>query len=351
MKKVFTISVCTTLIFAVIIFIACKKNDVSSPNGSLPGTPLQFVVPAGWPAPQYNFDSNRLTKEGFELGRKLFYDGRLSKDGNVPCASCHQQFAAFATFDHDLSHGVNFRLTTRNTPGLSNLAWVKDFMWDGGINHLDLQPLAPITATNEMGETIAGVLAKLNTDATYRQMFKAAFGDETINTQRMTKALSQFVLMMVNNNSKYDKVKRGEATFNLAEGLGYDIFKAKCVSCHTEPLFTDNTFRNNGMPINNNLKDYGRMLITRNPADSLKFRVPSLRNVEWTAPYGHDGRFNNLDLVMEHYRSKVVNGATTDPLVKNKIPLSNYEIGQIKAFLYTLTDTAYLNGVQFSAPR
>jgi len=167
----------------------------------------------------------------------------------------------------------------------------------------------------------------------------------------MTMALSQFVLTMVNNNSKYDKVKRGEATFNLAESLGYDIVKNKCVTCHTEPLFTDNSFRNVGLPINNNIKDYGRITITRNAVDSLKFRVPSLRNVEWTAPYGHDGRFNNLDLVMEHYRSKVVDGPTTDPLVKNKIPISNFEIGQIKAFLYTLTDNNYLNDQRFSAPR
>jgi cytochrome c peroxidase len=167
----------------------------------------------------------------------------------------------------------------------------------------------------------------------------------------MTRALSQFMLMMVNNNSKYDKVKRGEATFNLAEDLGYDIFKAKCAGCHTEPFFTDNSFRNTGMPLNPNIKDLGRMSITRNPADSLKFKVPSLRNVQWTAPYGHDGRFNNLDLVMEHYRGKVVDGPTTDPLVKNKIALSNFEIGQIKAFLYTLTDSTFMNDERFSAPQ
>lgn len=350
MRRLYSISLLLAILLMAITFEACKKSDLSSPDAGTIGTPLTFTVPAGWPQPQYNFDSNRITKEGFALGRKLFYDGRLSKDGNVPCASCHQQFAAFATFDHDFSHGVNNQLTTRNSTGLSNLAWMKDFMWDGGISHLDLQPLAPLTAANEMGETINGVLNKLNADATYRRLFKAAFGNETINTQRMTKALSQFMLMMVNNNSKYDKVKRGEASFNLAEGLGYDIFKAKCTGCHVEPLFTDNSFRNTGMPINDNIKDFGRMKITRNPADSLKFKVPSLRNVEWTAPYGHDGRFNNLDLVMEHYRSKVVNGPTTDALVRNKIPLSNFEIGQIKAFLYTLTDSTFIKDARFAPP-
>jgi len=311
-------------------------------------TPITFTVPKGWPAPQYNFADNPLTKEGFELGKKLFYDGRLSKDGNFSCATCHQQFAAFSTIDHDLSHGFNNGLTTRNAPGLFNLAWQKDFMWDGGINHLDLQPLAPITSINEMGESLDSVLLKIKADKEYKKMFKAAFGNEVINTQKMTKALSQFILMMVSSNSKYDKVMRGEDTFNLPQRLGYQIFKTKCVSCHQEPLFTDYSFRNTGLPLNNHLKDFGRMKITGDSNDSLKFRVPSLRNVEFTFPYGHDGRFYDLDFVMLHYRSKVAKGPTTDSLVKNNIPISNFEIGQIKAFLYTLTDTSFLKDKRFA---
>lgn len=311
------------------------------------GTPLAFVVPKGWPAPQYDFKSNPLTEEGFELGKRLFYDGRLSKDGNFACATCHQQFAAFATIDHEFSHGFNNTLTTRNAPALFNLAWQSNFMWDGGINHLDLQPLAPISATNEMGETIDSVLIKLRADKQYVKMFTAAFGTGLINTQRMTKALSQFVLMMVSSNSKYDKIMRGQDTFNLPQRSGYAIFKTKCEGCHKEPMFTDYSFRNTGLPLNNTIKDYGRMRITGNPADSLKFRVPSLRNVQKTFPYGHDGRFYDLDGAMIHYRSKVQNGPTTDSLVKNFIPLSNYEIGQIKAFLYTLTDTAFLKNKMF----
>ena len=348
MRRLHTISVTFFLLLVYVCIEACKKNDIAAPGNNQAGTPLTFSVPKGWPAPVYNFDSNRITKEGFELGRKLFYDGRLSKDGNVPCASCHQQFAAFATFEHDFSHGVNNTLTTRNSPGLANLAWNKVFMYDGGVNHLDLQPLAPLTAPNEMGETLMNVLNKLKADAAYRQMFKAAFGDETINTQRMTRAMSQFMLMMVNSNSKYDRVMRNEATFTLPEQLGYNLFKAKCASCHTEPLFTDNSFRNTGMPIIDNIRDFGRMLITRNPADSLKFKVPTLRNVAVTEPYGHDGRFLTLDIVMDHYRSRVINGPTTDPLVRNKIPISNFEIGQIKAFLYTLTDSTIMNDKRFS---
>lgn len=346
MKRTVTILLIVVSCSGMLLVEACKKKDVEAPNRQT--TPMVFSVPAGWPQPQYRFDSNQVTKEGFELGKKLFYDGRLSKDGNFPCGSCHQQFAGFATFDHDLSHGFNNALTTRNSPGLANLAWQKEFMWDGGINHLDLQPLAPITAPNEMAETISNVILKLQSDATYRSMFKAAFGTEQVNTQRMTRALSQFMLMMVSNNSKYDKVKRGEATFNLAEQLGYDIFKAKCATCHAEPLFTDLSYRNVGLPMNNTIKDLGRMLITRNRADSLKFRVPSLRNVELTYPYEHDGRFYYLENVLEHYRSGVVNGPTTDPLVRAKIPLSNFEIGQLKSFLYALTDSTFLKDKRFS---
>ncbi|MEO7530875.1 MAG: cytochrome c peroxidase, partial [Sediminibacterium sp.] len=214
----------------------------------------------------------------------------------------------------------------------------------------DLQPLAPITAENEMGETIDNVIKKLKADKEYRNLFKAAFGDETINTQRFGKAMSQFLLQMVSSNSKYDKVMRGEASFILPEQLGYDIFKKKCVSCHTEPMFTDYSFRNTGVPIDKYVNDLGRMKITGNPDDSLKFKVPSLRNVAMTFPYGHDGRFFSLMSIFEHYRKNMVAAPNTDPLVKDKIPLSNFEIGQLTAFLYTLTDSTFLKDPRF-APR
>ncbi|MEX6687797.1 cytochrome c peroxidase [Danxiaibacter flavus] len=339
---------CITILLTVLVCIATSFVEKKQAPAT---TSLAFVVPEGWPQPVYDFSQNPLTKEGFELGRKLFYDGRLSVDGNFPCSSCHQQFAAFATYDHNLSHGVNNSLTTRNAPGLFNLAWQKEFMHDGGINHLDLQPLAPITATNEMGETLNNVLAKLRADTTYRKMFKAAFGDEDINTQKMSKALSQFLLMMVSSNSKYDKVRRGEVSFNLPERLGYDLFKKKCASCHTEPLFSDYTYRNIGVDLDSFINDVGRMRITRLSADSLKFKVPSLRNVMVTAPYLHDGRFYSTYEVFNHYRSSVVKMKNTDSLVRNGIPLSNFEIGQITAFLYTLTDSSFLHDPRFGPPQ
>lgn len=339
MKAMRTISFLLLLLIAGISWI-----DAGKP------TPLKFRVPPNWPAPKYDFKSNPLTQEGFTLGRALFYDPILSIDSTVSCASCHQQFSAFATYDHPFSHGVNNSLTTRNAPSLQNLAWQKEFMWDGGINHLDLQPLAPLTAANEMGETIAHLLQKLKHSPQYRKLFRAAFGDQAITTARMNKALSQFMLMLVSSNSKYDKVMRGEASFILPEQLGYDIFKSKCNSCHAEPFFTDFSYRNTGLAADNTLHDYGRMTISTDRKDSLKFRVPSLRNVAVTNPYGHDGRFFSLMNVFEHYRRNMLTGTETDSLVQHKIPLSNFEIGQLTAFLYTLTDTSFSKNPLFAPP-
>jgi cytochrome c peroxidase len=339
MRHFRTILVLSIILFSGAAFI-CLEHFTT--------TPIVFQVPQGWPKPVYDFKNNPLTKEGFELGKKLFYDVNLSKDSTIACASCHQQFGAFSTYEHNLSHGYNNSFTTRNAPALQNLAWQKEFMHDGGIPHLDLQPLAPMAAPNEMGETIEHIITKVKADAAYRKMFKAAFGNELVNTQRMNKALSQFMLMLVSSNSKYDKVMRGEATFILPEQLGYDIFKKKCVSCHTEPLFTDYSYRNIGMPLDSMLNDFGRMKITGDSKDSLKFRVPSLRNVAVTYPYGHDGRFFSLYNVFEHYRNKMIVGPTTDTLLKHKLYVSNYEVGQLKAFLYTLTDTTFLRNKMFS---
>ncbi len=336
----------TIFVVLMIVLIGAGFVIIQKPTT----TPLQFIVPKGWSKPLYDFKKNPLTKEGFELGRKLFYDERLSKDSSISCASCHQQFAAFSTYDHNLSHGINNLLTSRNAPALQNLAWQKEFMADGGINHLDLQPLAPLTAKNEMGETLEHVISKLKKDAVYRKMFKAAFGDEVINTQRMSKAISQFVLMLVSSNSKYDKVKRGIDSFNLPQKLGYEIFQKKCIACHTEPMFADYTYRNSGLPNDATLNDFGRMRITNEKFDSLKFKVPSLRNVAVTAPYGHDGRFYSLYNVFEHYRKNMVVSSTTDSLLKNKLYLSNFEIGQLTAFLQTLTDTAFLKNKMFAPP-
>ncbi len=340
----------TTLVLVMLVTVSvasiqgCRKKD------NWLTTPLALNIPSGWPAIQYNFSNNPLTQQGFDLGKKLFYDGKLSKDGNFPCSSCHQQVAAFGTYDHDRSHGYNNSHTLRNAPALQNLAWKKEFDWDGAFTNIEARVLAHINHPEEMGETTEGVLSKLRNDGDYPRMFRAAFGSEEINADRMTKALAQFVVSLVSSNSTYDRVQRGQATFNLPESLGYDIFKAKCASCHKEPMFTDYTYRNIGIVKEAMLNDNGRMRVTNNRNDSIKFQVPSLRNVKITYTYGHDGRFYAIDNVLEHYRSTVLQGPTTDPLLATGIPLSNFEIGQLKAFLNALTDSTVVKDAKFSKP-
>jgi cytochrome c peroxidase len=310
-------------------------------------TPIVFKIPTGFSKPPTNiFANNKLTEEGFQLGKKLFYDGRLSKDGEVSCASCHQQFAAFSTYEHDLSHGVNNTFSTRNAPALINLAWMKEWHWDGGINHIEVQPLFPLTAANEMGESLDTVMMKIKADSAYRHMFRNAFGDGNISSQRMLKALAQFTGSLVSANSKYDKVKRGEASFILPEQKGYEIFKANCNSCHKEPLFTDNNFRNNGISLNR-FNDIGRQAITLAKNDSLKFKVPTLRNIALSKPYMHDGRFGYLDKVINHYTHLDTSMLNLDPLLKKKIVISDFEKQQLLLFLYTLTDTSFTKNKRF----
>ena len=312
---------------------------------------LEFKIPKGWPKPPANiFAKNRLSEQGFQLGRKLFYDGRLSKDGNFPCASCHQQFAAFANFDHDFSHGFNNAFTKRNAPALFNLAWMTEMHWDGSINHLEVQPLAPLTAANEMAEQIDSVLHKLRKDSLYPKLFRAAFGTTEINSQRMLKALAQFTGSIISANSKYDKVKKGEDVFTISEENGYAIFKAKCAGCHKEPLFTDNSFRNNGMALNHFTRDIGRMKITGDRNDSLKFKVPSLRNTALTFPYMHDGRFYSLGQVIDHYTKGIqFNQPNLDTLLKNRITLTNREKDNLVYFLITLSDNEMVKNPRFSS--
>jgi cytochrome c peroxidase len=340
-----TILIAAIFFAGAFIITACKKSG----SGKGP-QPLVLEIPPGFPAPVYAFAGNQLTEEGFQLGRKLFYDGRLSQDGNFPCGSCHMQVVAFATFGHPLSHGFNNSHTLRNAPGLFNLAWLPELHWDGGINHIEVQPLAPLESPTEMAETIPNVISKLQADAEYRRMFKDAFGDELINSQRMLKAITQFVGAMQSANSKYDRMKQGQATYTFEEEQGYTIFKNKCAGCHVEPLFTDNSYRNTGIPVDPALNDYGRMRITGRSEDSLKFRVPSLRNVYATFPYGHDGRFYAVQSMLEHYMDGVQDGTNVDPLVKNKIPLSNVEQFYLKEFLRTLTDSTFLNNPRFAQP-
>lgn len=331
------------IISSVFILDACRKKV------AFISTPLQFKIPAGWPQPTEFFVNNPVNEETFQLGRKLFYEGKLSRDGNFPCASCHQPFASYTTFQHDRSHGYNHSHTLRNAPGLLNVAWLNELFWDGSQDHLYVS-LTHITRPDEMAENMDTVLEKLRTDTSYIRMFRAAFGDNKITGLRLLKALEQFVAFIITDNSKYDKVMRGEATFTTAEETGYTIFKAKCAVCHKEPLFTDNSFRNIGLPIDPSLNDYGRMKVTGNKNDSLKFRVPSLRNVMLTSYYAHDGRFSDVGQILQHYTSGIQQSPTLDPLLVNGIPLTNAEISYLISFLSALTDASVTTNPRFLKP-
>jgi cytochrome c peroxidase len=313
------------------------------------GTPVKQIIPEGFPSPVYTFQDNPLTKEGIALGRKLFYDGRLSRDGITSCASCHQQFAAFSDFEHPFSHGFNNAFSMRNAPPLFNLAWHKELHLDGAINHIEVQPLAPLLDTNEMATTLDSVIYKLNADPKYRTMFKAAFGDTKINSQRILKSLAQFTGTIISANSKYDRVKAGKDKFSDFEQQGYIIFQQHCSSCHKEPFFTDFSYRNIGLPADSIINDYGRMRITGLTEDSLKFKVPSLRNVARTAPYFHDGRTWGLSVATDHF-SMANPDANTDPLITSAKPLERIEIQYLTYFLRTLTDSVLIKDPALSDP-
>ena len=313
--------------------------------------PVKLKYPDSWPVPKYNFAANPLTAEGIALGRKLFYDPILSADSIVSCSSCHLSFTAFTHVDHAVSHGVGDSIGTRNSLALMNLAWSKSFMWDGAANHLDMQALAPINHPDEMGESTAHVVAKLQRNATYPFLFEKVFGDAMITGERLLKALSQFELMLISANSKYDRVMQKTDAFTEQEANGYALFKANCSTCHQEPLFTTGEFANNGLPIDSVFNDFGRMLITNDPADSLKFKIPTLRNVEFSFPYMHDGRFKNLRNVLDHYAEGIQHSPTLAPELQNGILLTKNERTDIVAFLLTLSDREFCFNPNFAYPR
>ena len=331
------------------LLLSCSSQDEEYVD-----VPLEFTVPSNFPDLAYNIALNPPTEKGFELGKKLFYDGRLASDGVVSCGFCHIQANAFTHHGHTVSHGVDNAQGTRNTPPIQNLAYQSIFMYDGAADHLDLQPIIPLTSIIEMNGDLNAILKMMKADKEYQKLFGQAFEDGAITTENMLKALSQFMVMVVSSNSKFDKYRRNEigGTFNSEELTGYDLFKSKCASCHATDLQTDNSFRNNGLAVNPMVNDVGRYTVTELASDYYKFKVPSLRNVEVSGPYMHDGRFGTLEGVLNHYASGIESSATLDPVLKQNgklgITLSEMEKKQIIAFLKTLTDTQYLKDKRFS---
>ena len=340
----------------VIAVLICAVTISSFSFKQFSVEPMKIVIPSNFPSPLYNFKDNPLTKEGFELGRKLFYDGTLSRTGTVSCGSCHQQASAFIQADHDLSHGVDDQLGRRNSLPIFNALFKKTFFWDGGVPFLELVPVNPIENPLEMDEKLDNVIKKLNASTKYRELFKNAFGVDVISSKEFLQAFAQFMGAMISANSKYDKYVRNEGVQLSADELdGLNLFKQKCSSCHATDLFTDGSYRNNGITTDFS-SDKGREEVTLNPLDRAKFKVPSLRNVEYTAPYMHDGSFETLEQVLEHYNSGVKESATLDSLLKHNnenrgIPLTKVDQKKIIVFLKTLTDKDFLKDTKFSEPQ
>lgn len=338
MKRGFYIIISFSLIFILMAFQFLYVPDK-----------IDFNPPKNWPKPHYDFKNNPLTEEKFELGKQLFYDPILSADSSISCASCHLSFTAFTHVDHSLSHGINGEIGNRNALSLINLAWSPYFMWDGGVNNLEVQPINPITHKKEMNETLQHVIYKLKNSTKYKTLFYNAYQDSIIDSKRMLKSLAQFMLQLVSSESKYDSVMRGEknVVFTIQEQRGYELFKKNCSVCHTEPLFTNFKFENIGLPIDTSLNDFGRMMISKNVSDSLKFKVPTLRNIEFSGPYFHDGRAKKLRDVLEHYSSGINKSVNVHPSLKNGIALSSTDKVELISFLKTLSDKRFLYNPKF----
>jgi cytochrome c peroxidase len=337
--------------FGVIVVFAfalmgCSKEE--------PKSSFALELPAHFPPTTYDLRSRPVTEEGFELGRKLFYDPRLSRDGTISCGDCHQLFAGFAHADHDVSHGIDDLLGTRNSQHLVNLFWQNSFFWDGGVFDLDLSSINPITNPVEMDNKMSDVMAFLRSDPGYQSLFKKAYpkSEEPISTANFLRALSQFMGSLISADSPYDQYELGNKnSLGPRELEGMRLFKANCSSCHTMPLFTDNSFRSNGLP---GVTDIGRKEVTLNPEDAHKFKVPSLRNLTHTGPYMHDGRFKTIEQVIEFYSNGIADLPYTDPLLyKNGQPgfqFSEEEKADLLAFLKSLTDRKFLSNPKFDIP-
>ncbi len=331
----------TVFLTILLLVVACRK-----PIAEIKQNPI--TLPAYFPEVIYKPTQYQTTTQGIALGRLLFYDPILSADSTISCASCHQQEAAFADKGKALSLGVNKKVGLRNSPALFNLQWHPHFMWDGGINHLEIMPLAPITDTLEMNADWNVLLTKLNENKAYKNTFKAVYGNDKITDQLVYFSLAQFMASMVSADSKYDKYLKDQSVFNHSEINGLAIFNKHCNSCHTAPLFTNFKFANNGLYLN--YKNIGRYRITQDPKDIALFKTPSLRNCELSNPYMHNGSMQTLAEVIEHYSNNIQAHSNLTIPLQGPLHLTSTQKAELLAFLHTLTDSEFINKSQFRNP-
>lgn len=335
MKKVLV------LLFAIVVVLACSDE---STHMLFENPRLNLEIPKDFPDLNTAVASNFPTEHGVALGQTLFNDKRLSGNNTISCASCHHPSKAF-TDGHPQAIGIYERVGLRNTPALQNLAFMKSYNWDGNISKLENQTLVPIITHEEMNSSILEVIGKIEKDKMYTALFTKAFGDQEITAERIYSSLVQYQYTLISANSKYDRVKRKEAVYSEEEKRGYEIFQSKCENCHSGALFTDQSFRNIGFPINGSSEEAGRARVTGKMEDYMRFRVPSLRNVGYTAPYGSFGQFATLKDVLDYFDKGVLNSDNLDPMLKdngNRIPLSESEKEALIAFMLTLSDEDFV---------
>ena len=333
---------------ALVCLQACKaENPVLSHIDYAHPNTVRYLGPMPEP------ETNRFSKDVIALGRRLFYEPLLSANGKVSCATCHAQHLGFSDGVALARTGVSGKPAFRNSPALINLAWAKNgLFWDGGAKNIESQIMGPLHNEDEMGQAIGVSVDKLKSQGSYRRAFEKAFPDKQVTTTNLLNALAQFVRILVSFNSKYDRVLRQEAELNESQERGRNLLMGKCGPCNGGILMTADGFHNNGID-----KEYstiregqpmGRFRITRNKADIGKFRTPTLRNIEVTGPYMHDGRFATLEAVIEHYSSGIKKSATLDA----KLPAGGFQFSReqksdLKAFLLTLTDQEFLTRKEF----
>lgn len=311
-------------------------------------TPYKYVLPAGIPQPPVAAD-NPTTVEGVALGRRLFFDVRLSGNNTQSCASCHRVDVAFSDAGKATSTGIDGVNGTRNTPGLQNIAFSRTFFWDGRSPSLRDQALQPIQNPVEMHNTLPVVLRRFQSDKSYLSMFAQAFGSPGVTTDRIGKAIEQFETTLLSGNSRFDtnaltaQEERGRVLFfTPAAPPGRPQTGADCSRCHGGPTLSDDRFHNIGLDLVS--ADTGLMGVTSNPADLGKFKTPSLRNIAVTGPYMHDGRFATLEQVVQHYSDGIAPATTLDPGLARQnggLRLSAAQQADLVAFLKALTDSRF----------
>ena len=323
-------------------------------------TPYEMEYPSHFPAPEIP-DDNPMTVESIRLGRHLFFDTRLSGDNTQSCADCHLQENNFGD-PNQFSTGIDGIQGPVNAMAIVNLAWGKFFFWDGRAASLELQAVEPVVNPIEMHETWENVIAKLEMDAKYENMFEAAYGKDAITKENSGKAMANFMRSMISGNAKIDRYVEGSYSFTAEEQMGFDIYNTEegdCFHCHglattgyQMGAFGVMQFSNNGLDSVLAVGS-GREGVTENPTDRGKFKIPSLRNIEYSFPYMHDGRFATLSQVIEHYNEGGHYSATVDPNMKHIGIGHNWSVQQkqaLEAFLKTFTDLDYLTDTAYTDP-